>query len=112
MYSSIAFQPPHPAIARPVFSSIIFPQTPSSELKNRPLHATSLLVLLMIIHLRVPKQRLIPIAPEVILRPDVLVRVLGLLFQGRAVSDVLPVLGPQAVGVDAGHDEAGDYDVD
>jgi hypothetical protein len=58
----------------------------------------------MIIHLIIPKHRLIPISPEKVLRPDVLVRILDPLFQGREMFPVLPMLGPQVVGIDAAED--------
>ena len=55
---------------------------------------------------------LIPITPRVRLTSDIHVRVLGLLFKRRFVGFVLPVLGPQAPGVDAGDAEGGDDDED
>ena len=64
----------------------------------------------MIIHIIIPKQRLIPIPPKEVLRSDVLIRVLNAFFQGRHVGPVLPVLDPEIVGVDAAEDEGGDYD--
>lgn len=53
---------------------------------------------------------LVTVAPEVVLGPDVLEGVLDLLLKGGAVRDVLPVLGPEPVGVDAGEDDGGDHD--
>jgi hypothetical protein len=53
---------------------------------------------------------LVAVSPEVVLGPDVLEGVLGLVLEGGAVRDVLPVLGPEPVGVDAGEDDGGDHD--
>lgn len=53
---------------------------------------------------------LVTVSPEVVLGPDVLEGVLDLVLEGGAVRGVLPVLGPQAVGVDAGEDDGGDHD--
>lgn len=53
---------------------------------------------------------LVTVSPEVVLGPDVLEGVLGLVLEGGAVRDVLPVLGPEPVGVDAGEDDGGDHD--
>lgn len=53
---------------------------------------------------------LVTVAPEEVLCPDVLVRVLWLLLLWRLVGLVLPVLVPEAVGVDTGNGEAGDDD--
>ena len=64
----------------------------------------------MIIHLIIPESRLIPISPKEVLRPDVLIRILDSLFQGREMAPVLPMLAPQVVGVDAAEDQAGDDD--
>jgi hypothetical protein len=52
---------------------------------------------------------LVTVSPEVVLGPDVLEGVLGLVLERGAVRDVLPVLGPEPVGVDAGEDDAGDH---
>jgi hypothetical protein len=53
---------------------------------------------------------LVTVSPEVVLGPDVLEGVLGLVLERGAVRDVLPVLGPEPVGVDTGEDDAGDHD--
>jgi hypothetical protein len=53
---------------------------------------------------------LVTVTPEVVLGADVLVGVLGLLGLGRHVGLVLPVLEPQAVGVDTTEDDRGDDD--
>jgi hypothetical protein len=53
---------------------------------------------------------LVTVSPEVVLGPDVLEGVLGLVLERGAVRDMLPVLGPEPVGVDAGEDDAGDHD--
>jgi hypothetical protein len=53
---------------------------------------------------------LVTVSPEVVLGPDVLEGVLRLVLKSGAVSDVLPVLGPEPVGVDAGEDDGGDHD--
>jgi hypothetical protein len=52
------------------------------------------LVLFVIVDLVVPEQCLIPIAPEEVLRPDVLVWVLDSLFQRRQMAPVLPMFVP------------------
>lgn len=52
------------------------------------------------------QQRLVTITPLVVLGPDVLVRVLDALLQGRQVLPVLPVLVPEDVRVDAGRNDA------
>jgi hypothetical protein len=52
---------------------------------------------------------LVTVSPEVVLGPDVLEGVLGLVLKGGAVCDVLPVLGPEPVRVDAGEDDGGDH---
>lgn len=62
----------------------------------------------MVVHFGVPEQSLVAISPKEVLGPDVLVRVLDLLLKRRLVRLVLPVLGPQAVGIDACEDERGD----
>lgn len=51
---------------------------------------------------------LVTVTPEVVLGADVLVGVFGLLGLGRHVGLVLPVLEPQAVGVDTTEDDRGD----
>ena len=53
------------------------------------------------------QQGLVTIAPGVVLGTDVLVGVLGTLLQRGHVAPVLPVLGPQVVGVQATTNEAG-----
>lgn len=53
---------------------------------------------------------LVTISPEVVLGPDVLEGVLGLVLESGAVGDVLPVLGPEPVCVDTGEDDGGDHD--
>merc|ERR1712096_150567 len=70
------------------------------------------LLLLVVVDLGVPEEGLVTVSPEVVLGPDVLEGVLGLVLEGGAVRDVLPVLGPEPVGVDAGEDDGGDHDVD
>lgn len=100
--------------------------TPSAQ-------ASALLVLLVVVDLVVPEEglrvdvsgcrqnprmqhkrlagtHLVTISPEVVLGPDVLEGVLGLVLERGAVSDVLPVLGPKPVGVDTGKDDGGDHD--
>ena len=54
---------------------------------------------------------LIPIPPKEILRPDVHIRVFYPVLN-VFVSLVLPVLLPEAVGIDAGDEEARDGDVE
>jgi hypothetical protein len=94
------------------------------------IRAYSLLVLLVVVDLGVPEEglhqvsasglkcrfallacitHLVTVSPEVVLGPDVLEGVLGLVLERGAVRDVLPVLGPEPVGVDAGEDDAGDH---
>jgi hypothetical protein len=58
----------------------------------------------------IERTHLVAVSPEVVLGPDVLEGVLGLVLEGGAVRDVLPVLGPEPVGVDAGEDDGGDHD--
>ena len=53
---------------------------------------------------------LVTVTPEVVLGADVLVGVFGLLGLGGHVGLVLPVLEPQAVGVDTTEDDRGDDD--
>jgi hypothetical protein len=53
---------------------------------------------------------LVTVTPEVVLGADVLEGVLGLLGLGGHVGLVLPVLEPQAVGVDTTEDDRGDDD--
>jgi hypothetical protein len=53
---------------------------------------------------------LVTVSPGEVLRPDVLVGVLDALLEGREVLPVLPMLGPEVVGVDAGDQEGGDAD--
>jgi hypothetical protein len=53
---------------------------------------------------------LVTVTPEVVLGADVLEGVLGLLGLGGHVGLVLPVLEPQAVGVDTAEDDRGDND--
>ena len=52
---------------------------------------------------------LVTVSPEVVLGPDVLEGVLGLVLKSGAVGDVLPVLSPEPVGVDTGEDDGGDH---
>lgn len=52
------------------------------------------------------QQRLVTIAPLVVLGPDILVWVLDALLQGRQVLPVLPVLVPEDVCVNAGSGDA------
>lgn len=73
-------------------------------------HSLSLLVFVVIVDLVIPEHRLITIAPEEVLRSDVLIRVFDSLLQRRHVLPVLPMLIPQVPGVDASEDEAGDDD--
>lgn len=54
------------------------------------------------------KAYLVTISPGEVLAADVLVGVLGTLLQRGHVAPVLPVLGPQVVGVQATADQAGD----
>jgi len=61
---------------------------------------------------RETQTNLITITPEEVLRPDILVRVLGLLLERRSVGHVLPVLDPQAVCVDGCNAQAGNHNVD
>jgi hypothetical protein len=56
------------------------------------------------------QQRLVAIAPEKVLGANILVRILGPLFQRRHMLPVLPMLVPQIVGVEAGDGEGGDDD--
>ena len=53
---------------------------------------------------------LVSVTPEEVLGPDVLVRVLRELFAWGLVGLVLPVLVPEAPGVDTGDAEGGDDD--
>lgn len=53
---------------------------------------------------------LVTVTPEEILGANVLVGVLGALRLGGKVGNVLPVLLPQAVGVDTTEDDRGDDD--
>jgi hypothetical protein len=53
---------------------------------------------------------LVTISPEEVLGADVLVCVLGLVFLGSVVSDVLPVSIPSQLSVDAGYDQGRDSD--
>jgi len=55
------------------------------------------------------KTDLVTVSPEVVLGPDVLEGVLGLVLKSGAVGNVLPVLGPEPVGVDTGEDDGGDH---
>jgi hypothetical protein len=64
----------------------------------------------MIIHLIIPKQRLIPITPEEVLGPNILIRVLDSLLQRRQMLPMLPMLVPEVLGVDGAEDQAGDDD--
>lgn len=64
----------------------------------------------MIVDLVVPENGLVAVAPEEVLGADVLIGVLGLLLLGRLVGLVLPVLGPEAVGVYRGDGDGGDDD--
>jgi hypothetical protein len=64
----------------------------------------------IIINSRCPEEtHLVTVSPEVVLGPDVLEGVLGLVLKSGAVSDVLPVLSPEPVGVDTGEDDGGDH---
>ena len=56
---------------------------------------------------RAGKTHLVTVTPWVVLHTDVLVGVLGALLKRRHVLPVLPVLGPEVVGVDATTDQAG-----
>jgi hypothetical protein len=56
------------------------------------------------------QQRLVPISPREILRPDVLVRILDPLLQRRQMLPVFPMLVPKVPGIDAAEDEAGGHD--
>lgn len=62
----------------------------------------------MVVDAVVPEQGLVAIAPRVVLGADVLVGVLDALLQGGHVLPVLPVLGPEVVGVEACEQEAGE----
>lgn len=53
---------------------------------------------------------LVTVTPEEVLGADVLVGVLGQLGSRGLVGLVLPVLEPQAVGVDTAEDDRGDDD--
>jgi hypothetical protein len=66
------------------------------------------LVLVVVVDAVVPEKGLVAVAPRVVLGADVLVGILNALLQGRHVGPVLPVVGPEVVGVDAGEDQAGD----
>jgi len=55
------------------------------------------------------KTDLVTVSPEVVLGPDVLEGVLGLVLESGAVCDVLPVLGPEPVGIDTGEDDGRDH---
>ena len=70
----------------------------------------SLLVLLVIVDLVIPKESLVPVAPEEVLCPQVLVRVLNPLLQRWQVGPVLPMLLPKVPRVDATEDQAWDDD--
>lgn len=122
---------------RDVFSEAVFQAVRSLYTQtlppSLPLHLL-FVALVMMIHLRVPEQSLskprqqahlyccsipreqhtylIPVSPKEVLRPDVLIRVLDDFIQRRIVLFVLPVLVPQAPGIDAGDDQGGDRDVD
>lgn len=50
----------------------------------------------------------VTVAPEEILDPDVLVRVLGAFLERRHVGPVLPVLVPEVIGVDTSNNQEGD----
>lgn len=56
------------------------------------------------------RTHLVTIAPEEVLGPDVHVWVLGPLLNRASVGKVLPMLVPEAVGVDAGQAEGWDDD--
>lgn len=56
----------------------------------------------------VPEQSLVAVAPGVVLGADVLVGILDALLQRGHVRPVLPMLVPEAVGVDSGEQEAGE----
>ena len=62
----------------------------------------------MVVDGLVPEQGLVAVAPGEVLGADVLVGVLDAVLQGGLVAPVLPMLGPQVVGVGAGEEEAGD----
>lgn len=61
----------------------------------------------MVVDAVVPEQGLVAVAPRVVLGADVLVGVLDALLQRGHVRPVLPVLGPEVVGVGAGEDQDG-----
>lgn len=65
-----------------------------------------LLVLLVVVDLVVPEERLVAIAPKEVLGADVLVGVLGLLLHGRLVGFVLPVSVPPHLTIDSSHEQA------
>lgn len=44
---------------------------------------------------------LVSISPEVVLAPDVLVRVLSAVFESRQVFPVFPMFVPEIIGIDA-----------
>lgn len=89
---------------------------------------TRSLVLLMVVDLIVPEERLhssvshlmsngrgtktdlVTIAPPEVLGADILVRVLGLLFHGRLVGLVLPMGIPPQLRIDASDDQSGNGD--
>ena len=62
----------------------------------------------MVVDGRVPEDSLVAVAPGVVLGADVLVRVLDALLQRGLVAPVLPMLGPQVVGVGGGEEDAGE----
>ena len=70
----------------------------------------SLLILVVVVDLVVPEESLVPIAPEVVLRPDILVWILDSLLQGRQVLPVLPMLVPKVPRVDAAKYQTWDDD--
>ena len=61
----------------------------------------------MVVDFIIPEESLIAISPEEVPRPDVLVWVFDSFLQRRHVFPVLPMFGPQVVGVDGCEDEAG-----
>ncbi len=55
---------------------------------------------------------LITIPPDIIFRPNILIRILRTLIQRRHMLPMLPMLRPQIVSVDAGDNQAGDCDAE
>ncbi len=82
----------------------------TQHLPTRSLAHLRLLVLIMVIHIRVPKHRLVPIAPEEVLRSDILVWILDTFLEGWKMAPVFPMFDPQVIGVDATEKDRGKDD--